>query len=186
MVAAINAGMYRADHTTSVGYMRTRTHVNNGRLSRERAILAFDSNEDDLPEVRIIDRDCESLDDYKGSYGSFLQSIRMVSCRGENVWEPNGRRFSTAAIGTDTSGRLLLIHAKSAWTTHDFIEVLMSLPIDLDRAMYAEGGAQAQLYVQAGDFRDEFLGAIEGGLPGIDSSFGAAWPIPNVLGVVRR
>src|SRR5436305_13675394 len=42
LVAAINASMYGADQRTSLGLMRTRAHVNNPRLTRDKAGLDFD------------------------------------------------------------------------------------------------------------------------------------------------
>jgi hypothetical protein len=63
---------------------------------------------------------------------------------------------------------------------------MLALPLGIARAMYAEGGAESQLYVRAGDFELERTGRIEsGGLIEIQDT-GAAWPIPNVIGVARR
>src|SRR5689334_5556677 len=41
-VAAINSSMFRDDGKTSVSLMRTRSHVNNPRLSKDKTLLAFD------------------------------------------------------------------------------------------------------------------------------------------------
>jgi hypothetical protein len=186
LVAAINASMYQEDYRRSVSLMRTKDHVNNGWLSRDRTVLAFDRLDDSVPAVQIIDRDCQDFDALRPKYASLVQSIRMVSCTGRNVWAPQDRRWSTAAVGTDGAGRVLFIHVRSPYTTHELIEMLLALPIELRRAMYVEGGTQAQLYVHAASGGElEFVGSH-----GSRSDGGAenthAWPVPNVLGVARR
>lgn len=188
LVAAINASMYHEDHRTSVALMRTRGHVNNPRLTRHQTVLAFDRRSAEVPPVRLIDRECDDFNTWKGRYVSFVQSIRMISCKGENVWEPGGREWSIAAVGVDHGGRILFLHSRSPYTPHDFIDILLALPLDLAGAMYVEGGPEAQLYVAKGGSggRDlELVGSRGTSLfDGGDNE--QAWPVPNVLGVVRR
>jgi hypothetical protein len=185
LVAAINASMYQEDHRTSVSLMRTRTHVNNDNLSKDNSILAFDREDPDVPCVKIIDKECEDLNAWRKNYGTLVQSIRMISCRGKNVWTQQPKKWSTAAIGTDLQERVLLIHVASPYSTHDLIEILMDLPLQLDRAMYVEGGPEAQLYVRSGDREYEYVGCYETGFVEIDLNY-YAWPIPNVVGIARR
>jgi hypothetical protein len=71
------------------------------------------------------------------------------------------------------------------YSTHDFIEVLRALPLDLERLQYAEGGPEAQLYVAAGGRELELFGSIETGFFDDDGNQ-QAWPVPNVIGVKRR
>lgn len=183
-VAGINASMYQTDGLSSVGLMKTRTHRNNPRKNgRYKAMLAFDPLARGLPVVRILDGACEDVDALSASYGALVQSIRMVSCKRENVWAPDGKRSSTAAIGIDGAGRTLFIHARSPWQVHDLVKTLLAHPIDLQRAMYAEGGPEAQLVVRAGGRELERLGALES--RGKDRG-GLAWEIPNALVAVRK
>lgn len=185
LVAAINASMYRQDHRTSVALMQTREHVNNPRLSADRTVLAFDRLDESVAPVSLVDRDCDSLDEARKHYGTLIQSIRMLSCDGRNVWSQQDRRWSHAAIGIDTAGRPLLIHARSPWSTHDFIDILRRLPLDLARLQYSEGGPEAQLWVGAGGRELELFGSFETGFFEDDSN-AVAWPVPNVVGVRPR
>ncbi|WP_242392715.1 phosphodiester glycosidase family protein [Anaeromyxobacter oryzisoli] len=181
--AAINAAMYQADYRTSVSLMRTRDHVNQPRVSKDRAVLALDPLEAALPPARIVDLDCEELRTVAPRYGTLIQSIRMVSCARKNVWAPSARRTSAAAIGIDGKGRLLFIHARSAWPVHDLVDALLALPLDLRQAMYVEGGPEAQLYVRGGGREVERVGAFESS-PAAAASDG--WPIPNVVAAIPR
>jgi len=185
LVAAINASMFQQDHRTSVSLMRTRDHVNNSWVSKDKTILAFDPDAGVEPRVRMIDRGCDDLDETARGYGTLVQSIRMVSCDGRNVWSPQPRRWSTAAVGLDRDGRVLFVHVRSPYSTHDLIEMLLGLPLDLDRCMYTEGGPEAQMYIHSGLVEHELVGSFETGFLADDSN-AIAWPVPNVIGVTRR
>ncbi len=182
--AAINASMYQEDYRTAVSLMRTRDHVNQRRLSKDMAVLAFDPLVSGVSPVRIVDRECEDLGDAARRYGTVVQSIRMVSCDRRNVWAPSDRRFSTAAIGVDAKGRVLFIHARTPWPVHELVKALLALPIELAQAMYVEGGPEAQLFARGGGKEIERVGGIEG--PASAAAPGRAWPVPNVIAALRR
>ncbi len=181
--AAINASMYQEDYRTSVSLMRTRSHVNHPRVSKDKAVLAFDPVVRGVPPVRIIDRDCEDLAAARGAYGTLVQSIRLVSCDRRNVWEPSPRRVSMAAIGVDGKGRILFIHARTPTPVHEIVNALLAMPIDLRQAMYVEGGPEAQLYVRGGGRELEWVGGSERA-PSTQNA--EAWPVPNVVVAVAR
>lgn len=185
LVAAINASMYQEDLKTSVSLMRTAEHANNPHLTRDRAVLAFDRTDESVPAADIIDLTCQDFTILREKYRSFVQSIRMVSCDGRNMWQQQQRRFSTAAIAVDRGGRVLFIHCRSPYSTHDFINGILALPLDIAKAMYAEGGPQAQLYVRAGRREIERVGLFENPILENDEDQGG-WPIPNVVGIARK
>jgi hypothetical protein len=184
LVAVINASMYQEDGRTSVSLMTTTAHTNHPRLSKDNAVLAFDRLGEDVPVVQIIDRTCQDFDQLRTRYGTLVQSIRMISCRGNNVWSVQAKKWSTAAIGIDRQGRVLFIHVQSPYSTHDVANMLLALPIDLQNAMYVEGGPQAQLYVRSRDQEIEVAGVYDNGI--MSGDFGRGWPLPNVVGVVRK
>jgi phosphodiester glycosidase len=185
-VAGINAGMFQTDGLTSVGLLRTRLHENNPRRSaRYKAMLALDPLRAGEPPLRIIDAACGEADALFPAYGTLLQSIRMVSCDRKNVWAPDAKRWSAAAIGVDGAGRALFVHARSPWPVHDLVDALLALPIDLRRAMYLEGGPEAQLYARGAGREVERVGALEGSDPAREGS-AFAWEIPNAIVAVPR
>lgn len=185
LVAVINAAMYQADHRRSVSLMRTLQHVNNPRLSADQAVLMFDPLDSSLPQVQIVDRELQPFELLRQQYASQVQAIRMLSLDGRNVWEQKlHNRWSVAAIGIDRAGNILFMHSRAHVSVHDLITALQRLPIELKNAMYTEGGAEAQLFVRAGGKELELSGVIEAGVP--DGLASGPWPIPNVLGLVRR
>ena len=181
--AAINASMYQKDYRTSVSLMKSPGHINNPRMSKDMTILAFDRRTTDVPPVKIIDRECDDFSRWRKQYRTLVQSIRMISCTGRNVWSEQPQRWSTAAIATDRQGHVLFIYVASPFSTHDLIENLKRLPLDIQRAMYAEGGLPAQLYINAGGTELEFAGGrkISGGE---EVEAAHPWAIPNVIGIV--
>lgn len=181
--AAINASMYQEDYRTSVSLMRTREHVNQRRLSKDMAVLAFDPLVSGVAPVRIVDRECEDLHQAFARYGTLVQSIRMVSCDRRNVWAPSDRRFSAAAIGMDRRGRVLFIHARTPWPVHELVKALLEAPIDLTQAMYVEGGPEAQVFARGSGRELERVGTFEGAAAADNAR---AWPVPNVIAAVRR
>ena len=185
LTAVINASMYQTDYKTSVSLMRRKGHINNPRLSKDMTILAFDRMDSNVSEVKIIDRQCEDFNFWKKKYATLIQSIRMISCTGKNVWKQQPRRWSTSAIGVDTQNNVLFIHVRSLYSTHDLINILKALPLNISRAMYTEGGPQAQLYIRVPDREFEFVGSYEVGSR--DANKGSLpWPLPNVIGIVKR
>ena len=184
LVAAINASMYQKDMISSVSYMKTQHHTNSNWVSKDKTILAFDPIDKNLPPVRIIDRDCEDFNKLRKFYNTLVQSIRMVSCNRRNVWAPHKKMWSTAAIGLDNQNRVLFIHVRSPYTSHNLINMLLELPIELKHAMYVEGGADAQLYINTGKDRYEFIGSYSSGSREHDENT-FAHSVPNVLGLMR-
>ena len=110
----------------------------------------------------------------------------MIDCRGRNVWAPQPRKWSTACVGTDRRGRVLLIHARAPFATHDLVNALLKLPLGLERLMYVEGGPEASLYVRAdGRAAVSEVGSFETGFFENDANR-VFWPLPNVIAFSAR
>jgi hypothetical protein len=62
--------------------------------------------------------------------------------------------------------------------------MLLELPINLKQAMYVEGGADAQLYINTGKERHEFIGSYSSNSREHDENT-FSYPVPNVLGLIR-
>ena len=183
-VAAINPSMFKPDGK-SVSLFRTKGHLGNPRLTRDKSVLVFGPRRAGLAAMRLLDRECDDVPALLEQYESAVQSIRMVSCTGKNTWAPQARRWSAAAIGQDKQGRLLLLHVRSAYTMHELVDALLALPLGLLRLMYVEGGPEATLYIGVPGRELQLIGSYETGFYELDDNAGA-WPLPNALVVVRR
>jgi hypothetical protein len=186
LISAINAGMFQADGITNVGYMKNFNHMNNPRLNTSyKAVLAFNPIDAAVPEIQIIDLRCQDLARLKDKYQTLIQGIRMISCRQENVWEKQDKKWSMVAFGMDKSGNGLFIFTESPHSVHDFTNSLLSLPISLYNAMYLEGGPEATFYFSANGIEFEKIGSYGTGLDENDFPK-IARPIPNVIGIVKK
>jgi hypothetical protein len=186
LISATNAGMFLPDGLTNVGYMKNFNHVNSPRLGTNyNAVLAFNRVDATVPDVQIIDLKCQDFGGLKEKYQTFIQGMRMVSCRQENVWEKQDRMWSIAAFGMDKIGNGMFIFGETPYSVHDFTQLLLSLPISLYNAMYLEGGPEATLYFSAGGVELEKIGKHQTGLN--ENGFQSmARPLPNVIGIGKK
>jgi hypothetical protein len=186
MVGAINASMFQGDHLTSVGYMRDGKGVNNNSWNKDNAVFVSRPRRPGLPPVRILDRSCEDAVGLAKEYGVVVQNIRMIDCRRRNIWAPQPRKWSTACVGMDGRGRVLLIHTRAPYVTHDLVDVLLKQPLGLERLMYVEGGPEASLYVKVGGGAVvSEVGSFETGFFENDTNQ-VFWPLPNVIAFAER
>jgi hypothetical protein len=186
LLAAINAGMYQADISTSVGFMKNFEHTNNSWFSRNlKAVLAFNPKDGSQPSIRLIDTTCDDFVGLKEKYNTFIQGIRMINCRQQNVWGNEEKSWSIAALAIDKNGNVLFIFTRSPFMVHDFIDIILALPLSVYNAVYLEGGVEASLYVSAIGFEMERVGGYGNRFY---NKYGnsASWPVPNVIGVARK
>ena len=185
LISAINAGMYQKDGITNVGYMKNFNHFNNPRLNNAyKAVLAFNPVESTIPEIQIIDLKCQDFQRLQLKYQTLIQSIRMISCRQENVWTKQDKSYGMAVCGIDKSGNALFIFTEFPFSGYDLINILLSLPISIYNAMYLEGGPEANLYFALNGFQFERIGRYA--TDSESNTLAVARPIPNVIGIVKK
>jgi Phosphodiester glycosidase len=186
-VAVINAGMFRRDYKTHVGFLQSRGQTSNSHANDYQSIAAFDPRNDKLPAFRIFDLDTPGVStaEILQDYASAVQNLRLIKGPGVNQWPKQTRPWSEAALGEDDAGRILFIFCRAQLSMHDLNERLLSAGIGIVAAQHLEGGPEAQLYLHAGDMEHEWFGSYETTFSENEANT-AAWPIPNVLGVRRR
>jgi uncharacterized protein YigE (DUF2233 family) len=185
LIAAVNAGMFQADGIKNVGYMKNFNHVNNPRLNSYKAVLVFNPVGPGVPDIQIIDLKCQNFGELRYKYQTFIQNIRMLSCQQKNVWSKENKAWSMVVLGVDKTGNVLFIFTRSPYSVHDFINILLSLPISIYNAMYLEGGPMATLYFSANGIEGEKYGSFETVFKEDDNNT-VAWPLPNVIGIVKK
>jgi hypothetical protein len=185
LVVAVNAGMFATNYLTHIGYMACGGDVNNGRRNAYLSVAAFHPRREGVPPFRIFDLDTTDFDQIRRDYGCMVQNLRLVKRPGENRWPPQDKRWNEVALGEDEEGRVLFIHCRQAFSMHDLIEILLSLPISLVAAQHLEGGPEAQMVLRHGEGGTELVGSWETGFVDSDSR-ATGWPVPNVIGVTRR
>jgi hypothetical protein len=183
LAVAINLGMYQQDHLSNVGYARNGPHVNNAHWpSTYKSALGFGSKPGISPAALIVDLDEEGSLERLDGYRTVVQNLRLIKSPGKNVWSKQEKRWSEAAIATDGEGRILFLFSRAPYTMWDFNRMLLSSPLDVKRAMHAEGGPEASLSIHAGGVDLHLSGSFETGFNENDDN-PKQWSIPNVVGV---
>jgi uncharacterized protein YigE (DUF2233 family) len=90
-----------------------------------------------------------------------------------------------AVLGVDKDGNVMLIFTEAPYSAHDFINILLSLPVSIYNAMYLEGGSLANLYLSTSDIEIERIG-IYGSEVGEEQFRTVARPVPNIIGITRK
>lgn len=179
LLVAMNAGMYQADHATNLGYMKIGDYENQSRFNSDNLFLAFGLEEGP---AKLIDKSCHDWESLVGQSQFVTQSIRMMNCQGANTWSQQQKYWSVAAASVDEDGKLILIHSRSPWSMHDFVDMVRDLDLGLTGLIYLEGGPEASLYVNSWDDTFSGIGSYETGFFESDRN-DRFWPIPNVIGV---
>ncbi len=174
LVAAINAGMYQADHRTHVGFCKTAGKVVNGFANDYLSAAAFGPVDPADPPFRIFDLDETPMDEVLRRYQNVVQNLRLVKRSSENRWQPASDQWREAALAEDSLGRALLISCRTAWSMHEFNEILLALPLKVVAAQHLEGRSQARFWVA----HPQYEAGPEALAPGPD--------LPNIIGVARH
>ncbi len=120
------------------------------------------------------------------TFGSAVQGFRMmVDCRGRARSWPTRRRYSAAAFGRDREGRAVFLHTRTPYRMDVLSRMIVDLDLGIRGLVYMEGGPEASLIVRDGDTRVTEIGSWEDGFWENDTNTDL-WPIPSVIGFVRR
>lgn len=185
LVACINAGMYEPDGRNT-GYMRNSGQQLNSVFNADNCLLAFNPTDTLRPALKLIDRGCEAdWEQQVQHYQSVSQSIRLIDCQRRNTWSAQPRKWSASVWGIAGDGQALLIFCRSPYPMHDLADILLEAPLNLRQAMYLEGGPEASLYVKGGGTERNLFGSYETGFMENDD-VREAFPLPNVIGIVKR
>ncbi|MCX6230219.1 MAG: phosphodiester glycosidase family protein [Bacteroidetes bacterium] len=189
LIAAINAGMYGGkSHISNVGFMKNHNHVNNPELKPGfLAVAAFNPVDSTLPPFKIIDLQNESWETYKDKYNSFSQSMRMIDNQRKPLeWiQKRKMRSSMVVLATDKKGNVLFIFTRSPYTPNEFIKIMLKMPVDIQSAMYLEGGPESSLYVNDAGVVVEKIGSYVSRTFAHDRNMEFR-KMPNVIGIKRK
>ncbi len=183
----INAGMFLANRRP-VG-----TLIDGGAVISDRnprsydGVLGWDPAQRGAPLVGAGGRGCaEGLEGMRRRYRSVVQGFRMmVDCGGRPMGWPTTRRYSAAALGSDTRGRAVFLHVRTPYRMADLNRMIAELDLGIRGLVYMEGGPEASLVVRDGGREVTEIGSWEDGFNENDDNR-RLWEIPNVIGFARR
>jgi hypothetical protein len=190
LAVAINLGMYREDYLTNVGHARAAGHANNPKWSKSyKSALLFEARKKGTPAALMVDLDTPEAKARLGEYGAAVQNLRLIRAPGVNVWAPQERRWSEAAVAMDQQRRILFLFTQQPYSMAELNAKLLALPLGITHAMHVEGGPKASLSIHGGGIDLDLSGSYETGSEesnGDGEGEQAQWPMPNALGVARK
>ena len=178
--------MFLKDYKSNVGYMKNFTHVNNRRIvSKYKSMAAFNPVNNSATPFKMFDTDVTPPRNIIKSYQTVVQNLRLIKRPGVNRWPQQKKKWSEAALGQDKNGNILFIFSRMPYSMHDLNHILLKLPIHLQCAQHLEGGPEASLYFSHNGTGLQLMGSFETGF-NENSQNNYFWPLPNVLGVVKK
>ncbi len=188
LLIAINASMYLKDDSTSTGYMRSYTNFNNDHIAKSMSGFFLAQPKNNEENATIIEKESHDLKTFLEEYNVAVQNFRMIgnfdsktNCA-EILWAKDTKKHPIAAYGNDVNGFIYFIFSQAPTTANELALFLLSLQkidINFKNVLYAEGGKDAALYIQAQD-KTIYISGI--GSTALD--FLA--PIPNIIGVKKK
>ena len=180
LVAVINASMYLPNQR-STGLMVDHERSNNPAVNpRFGGFLAFGSSDSTTPAWEFAGDDCEgfSLDRIRARHPVVVQNYRLLDCEGAPTGWSDTRAYSSAAVGLDERGWLVLAHSGAPCRPGDFARWLSMPRFGITDAHFVEGGPEASLMLRDGSHEYRVIGSWPGRRsPGFRD-------VPNVIGVV--
>jgi hypothetical protein len=187
LAGAINASMYESDGR-SAGLL-VQEGVDRTARDDERfgGFVAFDAASPGDPPFATFGRDCAGFDlaEVRRRYRSVAQSFRLLDCDGRAIAWTDPDDYSSAAIGTDRDGRVVLVHVRTPYRMERLARVLAEPSLRLRSLVYVEGGPEASLVVHAEGVDVSELGSYERDFHESDRNQ-RFWSIPNVIGFSAR
>ena len=189
LYGAINAGMYSLkDNITALGYMQNYTFVNNPVVKENfNALVVFNPKNVSLPSFQIVDMTNQDWKAILENYNCCFQSIRMIDNTGNAIYWSHKPILSCSmcVLAKDKAGNVLFLFARSPYNANEFIDFMLGADLNIQTAMYLEGGPETSIYVKTADVElCKFGSYVSGSNPDDDNV--ELWKLPNILGFHKK
>ncbi len=183
----INASMYHPNGA-STGLLIDDGQVRQGKDNPQfGAYFAFEPTRGELPYAALAGRGCPgfSRQALRRDYRTVVQNYRLLDCDGGPIRWQDDKAYSAAAVAVDRRGWVVFIHARTPYRMTTFSQQLARSQLDLQAAMYVEGGPEATLYVASSAAVVHRIGSYESRFWENDDNQ-RPWPLPNVIAFAPR
>jgi hypothetical protein len=189
LTAAINAGMYSLkDHISGTGYLQSFDHINNPVFKEGfNALAVFNPKDKNLPPFQIIDMVNQDWKTLQKDYNSCFQSIRMIDNLGQGIyWKKKPLlSCSMSVLAMDRSGNVLFLFSRSPYNANEYTKFMLGSPLNIQTAMYLEGGPEASLYIKTDTSEIIKFGSyVSYSCPNDDNL--ELRKMPNILGIKKK
>jgi uncharacterized protein YigE (DUF2233 family) len=182
-LAVFNAGQYYPD-LSYMGILVSDGKVVSPRLHPGFKAMLVSSPLKGGRGARVIDLAFETFDEENPAWKDVAQSFMLFDRTGKIRTRKSGQVANRTVVAEDRHGRLLVITSEGAYTLYEFATLLQESPLHLIHGMAMDGGHEAELCVEAGNFRYASFGPWDGQTD--SDALGARVPLPAVVSVSRE
>ena len=111
--------------------------------------------------------------------------VALIKMGGIKVNIKGKMRSSMVVLGVDKKGNVLFIFSRSPYTPNEFSKILLKAPIQIQSAMYLEGGPESSLNLNNGEIIVEKIGSYVSRTFAHDKNQQFR-KMPNVIGIKRK
>jgi hypothetical protein len=132
----------------------------------------------------MVNQDWKTI---KEDYYSCFQSIRMIDNLHQGIfWKKKPLlSCSMSVLAMDKSGNVLFLFSRSPYNANEYINFMLSSPLNIQTAMYLEGGPEASLYVKSDTTEIIKFGSyVSYSCPNDDNL--ELRKMPNILGIEKK
>jgi len=160
-LAVFNAGQYYPDHSY-MGLLVSDGETVSRRMHPNFRAALVAAPERGGREARVLDLERDTLDAKQPRWREVAQSFMLFDRAGEVRVRRSDLVANRTVVAEDRRGRIVVVVTEGGYTLADLARLLREGPLHLTHAMAMDGGYEAQLCVNAGNFRYVSFGRWEG------------------------
>lgn len=180
-VAVFNAGQYYPD-LSYMGLLVCTGRVVSNDLHPEFKGALVASPVNGIPGIRVLDLTRDPIDSRALDWLEVAQSFMVLDEKGAVRVRKSDHVANRTVVAEDRRGRVIVLTTEGGYTLADFAEVLRHAPLAIARAMGMDGGYEAEMCVNSGNFRYASFGRWDDQHADTDTP-GARTPLPAVIEV---
>jgi hypothetical protein len=105
------------------------------------------------PAIRVLDLTHENMNASAPGWAEVAQSFMLIDQQGTVRVRKSDHVANRTVVAEDRHGRILVLTTEGGYTLWDLADLLLHSPLGVSHAMAMDGGYEAEMCVQAGDFR---------------------------------
>ncbi len=177
-LAVFNAGQFTAERTY-LGLLIQDGKTRGNLVNHLEALFLAEPDDPLLPRARVVDLHYTAFETKNSPYRQAAQSLMFLDRFGQIRVRRSQKAAHRTLVAEDGQGRIWVMVSEGKHTLYDLARVVSEGNLGLREVMCMDGGAEAQLDLQVGDFSYQQTGG-----PTESPDLPLPWPPANLLAAV--
>lgn len=177
-LAVFNAGQFTVERAY-LGLLVQDGKPRGNLVSHLEALFLAEPDDPLLPRARVLDLQYTAFEAKGSPYRQAAQSLMLLDRFGQIRVRRSQKVAHRTLVAEDGQGRIWVMVSEGKHTLHDLARVVSESNLGLREVMCMDGGAEAQLDLQVGDFSYQQAGG-----PSESPDLPLPWPSANLLAAV--